>query len=234
MDRLIRALQRGGSLRKGGKGDWLVWRGRDSRTRSIGTIPAAQVDVLRAEGSLGKLGDIEPQQLVWSGPYSTDHGVPPSAATLERQDGKPKPEGHKSLLARVLKSIADREIRSRLSYHVGEILKDLDLAAAYGAPNGMNWQAITSGARIERSGGTPDHAYYRFESARASARLQALRRELTRDEAVLFQLVFYEQATRYRVHQRFGGAAKEADARTLKLIHRLQWLRDHAVASPLR
>jgi len=233
MDRLIRALQRGGSLRKDGRGGWQVWRGKDTRTRPIGTLTAAEVDVLWAEGCLGKLGEFHPARLVWKGDGQSGSSALPSSEILEERSSKPRTSDQKSLISRVIGAIPDDETRSILSFHVGEILNDLDLSAAYGAPSGMNWSAIMSGTRIEQSGGKSDPSYFRFESARASARLGALRQALSSDEAVLFQLVFCERASRYRVQQRFRGTAKDIEERTLKLIRRVQWLRDHAIAPNL-
>lgn len=66
--RLLRALQGGGVAAAQTADSWGIWRRPDRRSRMIGTLSGADVDVLRCQGRLRPLGETGPVILVWQGP----------------------------------------------------------------------------------------------------------------------------------------------------------------------
>ncbi|MEM9055542.1 MAG: hypothetical protein AAGB16_09480, partial [Pseudomonadota bacterium] len=65
--RLIRALQRGGCTIDIGNDQWGVWRRHDRRGRMIGTLPGADIEIMRVRSELSELAGRDEPTLVWTG-----------------------------------------------------------------------------------------------------------------------------------------------------------------------
>ena len=65
MRRLLNALYRGGVTSETTSDQWSVWRGRDQRYRQIGTVPGANIDLLRLHSILMPAGSSGRCVLMW-------------------------------------------------------------------------------------------------------------------------------------------------------------------------
>ncbi|MEL6827757.1 MAG: hypothetical protein AAFN91_16030 [Pseudomonadota bacterium] len=65
MRRLLNALYRGGVTSETTSDQWSVWRGRDQRYRQIGTLPGANIDLLRLHSILMPAGSSGRCVLMW-------------------------------------------------------------------------------------------------------------------------------------------------------------------------
>ena len=80
--RLLRALERGGVAAPIASDRWGVWRGRDRRTRMIGVLSGAEIDVLRVRDVLHPLGDTNPPLFVCTRKCSEPGRVNPDSTAL--------------------------------------------------------------------------------------------------------------------------------------------------------
>ncbi len=147
--RLIRALQRGGSLARAKPEGWGVWRSRDLRGRQIGSLPDQLVANMLAEGQLKPLGGEHTECLVWAGPMASIPMMPAGGVTLTHKKDGAAAAGRQSLLARLLDTCTCEDRRMRLARAVRLFRDDMEMAQAQGLTGGMNWQALEAGQRID-------------------------------------------------------------------------------------
>lgn len=215
--RLIRALQSGGMASKLERDLWGIWRGRDRRRRMIGTLPGADVDVLRARDCLFQVGEAEPAVLIWSGPAEPS----PSAAASPRALQVGAPDTNSPMLLTVLATCHDPALRETYRRLANAYRKDTELADQFERSPGMNWGNIALGTRVAGGHIGRDVSASPY-TAQARSRLRKLSAQMTADEIGFLDALILREDNRTSLAKQFALPASGIASRATYLLRSLR------------
>lgn len=216
-ERLIRVLQKGGMAAQIGADRWGIWRRRDRRTRQIGVMSGAEIDVLRIRGWIQPLGDGTPPILVCGPTILETPRATPSAERLS-QDRRVQNE---PLIERMLERCSDRALRQLICETVQQYRADVTCASRLGAVSGMNWDGLALGGRIDGGRGrkSPDGS---FAASRAQSRLAIIHSELGSERIRFLDRLILGEETQSGLARRFGVRSSLVEGQALAAIRALQ------------
>lgn len=216
-ERLIRALQNGGMAAQIGADRWGIWRSRDRRTRQIGVMTGAEIDILRIRDWVQPLGDEAPPVLV-CGPslLETQHATPSAKRLIQGRQVRNEP-----LIERMLERCPDRALRQLICETVRQYRTDVICASRLGTIAGMNWDGLALGGRID--GGhvrkSPDGS---FAASGAQSRLTSIHSELGSERIRFLDRLIIGEETQSGLARRFGIRSSLVEGQALAAIRALQ------------
>lgn len=230
--RLIRALQRGGCAVEAGEAQWSIWRASDRRGRAIGTLSAADVELLRLNGDLSLLGGTDDGRLVWTGQVDSLAGRAISAMALIKE-----PEGKRHharpLLHRILAVRASPNERRSLARAARDFAEDVECSENSYSARGMNWNAVSAGTRIDggRQGAPNQRAGY---AADAAIRMRRLNRHLSGEDMRFLRRLIIGRDTRYAIAQWLAVSPSQSEVRGRRVLRDLAAIYNTKIKRPAR
>lgn len=214
--RLARVLERGGMASQLSAERWGIWRGRDRRTRRIGVLSGAEIDVLRLRGMLQPWGDGAPPILVCAQSILEPSMVAPSPERLD-QEAK---SVSRPLIELMVDRCHDRALRQLICDTVHRYRTDVDCAARAGITGHMNWDGLALGGRIEGGRG-PQAPNPAFRASRAQAALAVIEAALGVSNMRLLDRLILGEETRAALARRFAIRPSLMEGRALAAIRAL-------------
>ena len=216
-ERLIRALQKGGMAAEIGADRWGIWRSRDRRTRQIGVMTGAEIDILRIRGWVQPLGDEAPPVLV-CGPslLETQHATPSAKRLKQDRQARNEP-----LIERMLERCPDRALRQLICETVQQYRADVSGASRLGVVPGMNWDGLALGGRIDGGLGrkSPNSS---IVASHAQSRLTVIYSELGSERIRFLDRLILGEETQSGLARRFGIRSSLVEGQALAAIRALQ------------
>jgi len=214
--RLLRALQGGGVAAPQTADSWGIWRRPDRRSRMIGALPGAEIDVLRCRGQLKLLGGSVPETLVWHGPVNPVRISATGPEILEQIDRK----SSRSALEHLILNSPGPQRREAVCRIAMAYRQDHALALEPAAHVTMNWQRLQSGDST-RPGYQHDPMMRGIPSVRARQAQAKIDAALSlEDRAFLGQLIVHE-ASKIELSRRFSTRAGLIDTHAIAVLRQV-------------
>ncbi len=230
--KLIRALQRGGCVVEVQPSCWDVWRGQDRRGRSIGQLSDTEIQVLKVDGHLARLGRAEDGRLVWSGGVAPSNNAVSSPAALVGIANDKRGQ-IRSQLQRLLEDARSAEERRKLAQAALDFAEDVERAETSGAAKGMNWGMIATGGRIQ-GGVRADYRGRIGYASRSAQRLKLLQDRLASGEYTLLRRLIVERVTRNALARWLNEAPLDAQRRARRALRHLAEIYAEEISRPAR
>lgn len=214
--RLIRALQRGGLAAEIRPDTWGVWRSRDRRSRMIGTMSGAEIDILRLQNKLKPLGKAVAPSLIWSGAIAAPTGLPgrAPAPTL------PQEISTNAYLQSILLRAPSATYRERVRRACQALIQDVALAEQGGQHLTMNWGAFGGGDRTPHRAGEQSFDVV-LKSRSAARRIAALAESLGDEDLKFLRKLVLQGLTRAKLARQFAMRPALVEGRALKVLRGL-------------
>ncbi|MEL6830327.1 MAG: hypothetical protein AAFO63_09340 [Pseudomonadota bacterium] len=231
-ERLERLLRAGGCLVEMDTGTWVLHRTHDRRQRHVAQISAAEIHALQAAGALVQRPSPGAACLVWSRNYV---GAPLASLTEDRLPDLQKPPTgtpialRGSLLTRILFRLADHKNRKRLAIAALNWRSDLVEAKSQGLAQGMNWNAVLAGTRID---GSAFSARGGSDQIGTERRVYAIKQRLGRAEIRLLDLMVLRDGSRHAIAKAMSCSETQIEKDGLRVLNRLANGYDRVVKRP--
>jgi|GEM_PF-5306260 len=217
--RLLRALERGGIVAQIDANRWGVWRSKDRRSRMIGSVSDAEIDLLRLREILRPLGDDTPMMLVWSGKPAGGHRSNANAKTLNAPD----PDARGPMIDLIITRCHDPVLRKLIRETTQLYRADTECACDAGRIAGMNWDGLALGGRIGGGqGGGRDTGS--AMAAKAAARLRMIQNRLGSDEVRFLDDLMVREESRAKLARLYGVRPSLIEQRALASVRSLHEL----------
>ncbi|NQY97002.1 MAG: hypothetical protein HRT82_07555 [Henriciella sp.] len=195
---------------------WGIWRSRDRRTRQIGVMTGAEIDILRIRGWVQPLGDEAPPVLV-CGPSLLEKPLAAPSAKRLKQDQRAQSE---PLIERMLERCPDRALRQLICETAQHYRADVTCASRLGTVAGMNWDGLALGGRIDGGHGrkSPNGS---IAASLAQSRLTIIHSELGSERICFLDRLILGEETQSSLARRFGVRSSLVEGQALAAIRAL-------------
>lgn len=215
--RLLRALERGGVAAPIASDRWGVWRGRDRRTRMIGVLSGAEIDVLRVRDVLHPLGDTNPPLFICTRKCSEPGRVNPDSTALRAV--LPDPSG--PFVELVIARCSQPALRSLTRSTVQDYRRDVECAMRSPGISGMNWSALSLGGKVDGGRWSQNRRPSRL-STDARKVVDKLHRHLEPDDVDLLHRLTILEQTRSELSKRICLRPSLMEQRAFAGLRRLE------------